>query len=122
MPHDLGTAIHAALQNPILGMALAIAPLIILMLGLKLYRDRHATHPESLRKCVHIGMGLVTLTFPWLFHSPWPVLVLAGCAAALLFSIKAFAPLRKLMGGVVDGVDRQSHGEIYFPMAVALLY
>ena len=68
MLHGVGASIQAALANPFVGMMLAVAPLIVLMLGLKLYRDRHSTHPELLRKYVHIGMGLVTLTFPWLFH------------------------------------------------------
>jgi len=122
MPHRPGVWIVAALANPIVGIALVIAPLIVLMLGLKFYRDRHSAHPELLRKCVHIGMGLVTLSFPWLFHEVWPVLVLAGSAAVLLLSIKAVGPMRKLMGGVVDGVERQSYGEIYFPAAVAVLF
>jgi hypothetical protein len=29
-------------------------------------------------------MGLVTLTFPWVFHEAWPVLALAVLAVAAL--------------------------------------
>ncbi len=108
--------------NPLAGILLTLL-LLGLMLGcLKAYHVRFAPHPELLRKLVHIGMGLVTLSFPWLFDRPWPVMVLAVAAVALLIAVKAPGPLREVLGGVVDSVERPSHGDVYFPVAVALLF
>ena len=39
----------------------------VLLGGLTLCRRWAAPHPELLRKLLHAGMGLVTLSFPWLF-------------------------------------------------------
>ena len=122
MSHDIAAAIRELLANPLAGIVLTLLLFGGLMIVLKVYREKCAPHPELLRKLLHIGMGLVTLSFPWLFARPWPVFVLAGVAAALLLAIKAPGPLRKLMGGVVDGVERQGYGDIYFPIAVALLF
>jgi phytol kinase len=36
--------------------------------------------------------------------------------------LRTFRSLRRLRGGVIDGVNRKSLGEIYFPLAVGLVY
>src|SRR4051812_25876345 len=92
--------------NPIAGVIVIIVLLCTLMAILKVLRTRRAVHPELLRKVVHILIGLVTLSFPWLFAEPWPVIAIAAVSSALMVAVKAPGPLRKLMGGVVDGVER----------------
>ncbi|GAB4453149.1 MAG: hypothetical protein OHK0029_05360 [Armatimonadaceae bacterium] len=113
---------------PVVAMALVAAVLGALLLGLRSLRGR--VHPEIVRKLLHVGMGLVTLSFPWLFSASWPVWVLAAGASLLLLLLKrgnraggaAGNALRAQLGGVVDGVQRESLGEIYFPLAVAVLF
>jgi phytol kinase len=83
---------------------------------------RFQLHPELSRKLVHIVMGVVTLSFPWLFSASWPVLLLAVLAVAALAGTRLLAPLRNRFGGVLHGVKRHSLGEIYFPLAVAALF
>ena len=68
----------AWLSNPLIGMGLMLTLLCGFMMGLKAASVRYALHPELLRKLLHVGLGLVTLSFPWLFARPWPVFVPLG--------------------------------------------
>ncbi|MBC8135102.1 MAG: hypothetical protein H8F28_04340 [Fibrella sp.] len=111
------------LLPPIPGMLLVLVVLGGLMLGLRVLRHRRDLHPELTRKLLHIGMGLVTLTFPWLFSTAvWAVVTLGVLASVSLYALRRSSALRKRFGGVLDGVSRDSLGEIYFPVAVAALF
>ncbi len=96
--------------------------LLLLMAALKLLKWRYDIHPELSRKLLHILMGAVTLTFPWVFSHWWPVVVLAAAAMTLLLSIRLISFLQKGLGDVLGGVDRAGWGEVYFPISVCLLF
>jgi len=106
--------------HPLISMALVVGTLLGMMRGLRTLKGR--LHPELLRKLLHVGMGLVTLSFPWLFASDWPVVILAVGSSAGLLLLRQSSALRSRLGGVVDGVERQSFGEVYFPIGVAVLF
>lgn len=106
--------------HPVVGMLLVGLALGGMMLGLRKLKER--LHPELLRKLLHIGMGLVTLSFPWLFTNLWPVITLAALSSVLMLLLRQSSALRSRFGGVVDGVKRESLGEVYFPVAVAVLF
>ncbi len=108
--------------NPWLGMGMVLGVFGTLMAGLQAYRRSSPTDPEVLRKLLHLGMGLLTLSFPWVFASAWPVLLLAALFAIGLAALRIFQPMQRLLGGVIDGVHRDSLGEIYFPLAVGLVF
>lgn len=57
-----------------------------------------------------------------MFTERWPVLLLTAGSAIILAAIKFVKPLRKPLGQVVDGVARTTLGEIYFPVAVAIVF
>jgi phytol kinase len=95
----------------------------LLWLGaLKLYQHFRSPDPEHLRKLLHTGSGLLTLSFPWLFDTPTPAILLCAASASLLLAVKVIPAFRRELGQVVDGVDRETLGEVYFPIAVALLF
>ena len=108
--------------NHWLGMGMVLAIFGVLIGGLRAYRRSRSADPELVRKLLHLGMGLLTISFPWLFASAWPVLLLAALFALGLTALRISPPLRRLLGGVIDGVNRKSLGEITFPFAVGLLY
>jgi phytol kinase len=111
------------MMNPWLGITLVLAILAGVMTTLRWVNHRFAPHPEIVRKSLHLGMGLTTLTFPWLFDQSWPVLVLAGVTVPGLLLVRRSGRLKARLGGVIDGVQRtESLGEIYFPLGVAGLY
>lgn len=108
--------------HPLLGMALALAALVVLMGMLSLYGRRRPLDPELSRKLFHAGGGLVALAFPLLFADAWPVLALAALTGTGLHALKRVRALRDGPGAVLYAVGRSSHGELYFPLSVALLF
>jgi phytol kinase len=110
------------IENPWLGIGLVLGVLGTLMTLLRLYQVLVAPHPEVTRKLLHIGMGLTTLTFPWLFGELWPVALLAALSVALFLALRVVKALKQGLGSVVGGVDRASLGEVYFPVSVAILF
>lgn len=104
------------------GILLVLILLAGLMAAVKWGSGRYSLHPELSRKLVHVVMGLLTLSFPWLFSEPWPVLLLALLAVSALAGVRHLPPLRQRFEGVLDGVNRTSLGEIYFPIAVTALF
>ncbi len=74
-------------------------------------------HPEILRSCC-VGMGLVVISFPWVFdrrgHAPAGGPIDEGTAC-----LKCVPPLHDGVGSVLTGVHRPSFGEVCFPLAVA---
>ena len=66
-----------ALGNPLVAAVAVVLALLGLLAGLRLLRQRVTLHPELARKLSHLGFGLITLTFPWLFHSAGPVIVVS---------------------------------------------
>ena len=109
-------------MNPVLGIASVLAALGILIPGVKALRTRGIVQPETSRKLVHLGMGIVCLTLPWIFNELWPVWVLAGLAVLILSSLRCVPLLRRQIGGVLHDVNRASLGEIYFPLGVAVVF
>lgn len=108
--------------HPLLGIALVLLALGGLAGLLALWKAKRNPHPELLRKTLHMGMGLITLSFPWLFAESWPVWTLAVLAMGLMTLLKRPGKLKDQLGGVVHGVQRRSLGDLYFPFAVALVF
>lgn len=109
-------------MSPWLGIALVLGSLGALAGGLKLLEPRLG-NPELARKGLHVGIGLVACSFPWLFSEAWPVLTLAGATVAALLLVKLTPALRGGVGSVLHGVDRDdSLGDVLFPVAVAALF
>ena len=109
-------------QHPWAGIALAAASFGALVAALKWYAFRRATaHPETRRKLLHVGSGLLTLPFPFLFADVWPVLLLTGSTAVFLAAVKFLPPGRRRFGGILPGVGRTTFGELCFT-AVAMVF
>jgi phytol kinase len=109
-------------MNPAMGI-LAFFAALTLILGLVQWLARFPRfHGEIRRKIVHICMGLLTLSFPWLFKSDKPVWILALIATVLLIFMRTFALLRNTLGKALHDVQRKSYGEICFPWAIASVF
>jgi phytol kinase len=105
-----------------LGIALELALLASLMAGLTLYQRWYPLSPETSRKLFHIGGGLTTLTFPWVFTSSWPIILLALITIPSLLALKYIRSFKGNLGTILYRIDRKSFGEIYFPLSVCLLF
>jgi len=110
------------MMHPLVAVGLVLAVLGGAMLGIRSAGRQWAWHPELSRKSVHVAMGLVCLTFPWLFKEVWPVWLLAGMAALALGAVRVAPGLGAGLGQVLNGVQRESWGELVFPIAVAFVF
>lgn len=98
---------------------------IILGVGLPLVRvisTRCGTSPEVSRKTVHVLMGLVCISFPWVFERSLPVWVLAAVAVLPLAIVRSIPALKSGIGSALHGIKRPSYGEILFAPAVAAVF
>jgi phytol kinase len=78
--------------------------------------------PEVLRKGLHVTMGLTTLTFPWLFESAWPVLLVVAACAIAFVGVHAHLPLLRRLARALERIRRVSVGEFCFVAATAILF
>ncbi|MBB6099516.1 phytol kinase [Deinobacterium chartae] len=109
-------------MSPLPGIVGALLVLGGCMVGLRLLQRRYHPHPELVRKLMHLCVGATALSFPLLFHDPQPVWWICGVAIAFMLALKYVSPLRALLGGVLDSVDRFSLGDVYFLAGVAVLF
>jgi phytol kinase len=105
------------------GLAItAVLGLAVILLLLLALCKRFAIGPESLRKLAHVGTGLLALSFPFVFSSLLPVVLVCGLAVLLLGAVSFIPALRSKLGASLYSVGRSSRGEFYFPAAVAILF
>ena len=83
---------------------------------------RKIVHPEVSRKALHISMGLVALSFPWLFPEPTWFFVSFSTIIGILALVKFQPGVRNLIGRALYNVERRSGGEIYFALTIVALY
>jgi phytol kinase len=102
---------------------LLVAGLLIALMGLLAAAVRRfGLAPEWGRKLLHVAMGSVTLSFPWLIGQPAPVLLLAALSGVWLLAVRLSPRLRIHFGSAVHAVERPSWGEIYFAAGTAVSY
>ncbi len=75
------------------------------------------SNTEVSRKTVHLLGGLTALSFPYLFVSHWTVLALSVSFCAIMLITKRKGILKS-----VHDVERKSHGGIYYPAAIYLIF
>jgi len=108
--------------HPAFAILLVLGLLAASMALLSAAARKHGVAPELVRKLLHVEMALVTLSFPWLFTSAWPVIVLA-CAAVLWFRLlQASDWLEARFGYALRAGRRDSKGETWFACGVCLAY
>lgn len=78
--------------------------------------------PEVLRKGLHISMGLTTLSFPWLFDTPWPVVLVAGASAIAFLTFRTRFVLFRRLSRAMQGIKRVSVGEYCFVAATCIVF
>lgn len=109
-------------MSPFLVVILILGILTTLLWAVAVVGRRWNWSGEVSRKVVHVGMGLTCLTFPLVFREVWPVLLLAALSILFLISIRVFPVLKASLGGVLGATGRSSWGEIWFPLAVAVVF
>ena len=107
---------------PWAGILASVAAGIMLLAAIAVWKAQFSPHPEVARKLLHVGNGAIALVFPWLFRESWPVFIVIGAALSILAALRfGPVPVRRL-SMVLDDVDRLSRGDVWFLVAVALLF
>lgn len=78
--------------------------------------------PEVLRKGIHVSMGLTTLSFPWLFDTPWPVVLVAGASAIAFLGLRLRFVVFRRLARAMQGIKRVSVGEYCFVAATCIVF
>lgn len=102
-------------------IAVSIALLIAVMAGVKLLAKYCHLSAELQRKCVHVAIGLYTLTLPFTFSEPWPVLALVTLAVLIMLVLR-LPYFAKGFGSTLHGVQRKSYGELFLPISVGFIF
>ena len=108
--------------HPWAAIAVILAAFLLLVAVVLALHRFARTPPELTRKLLHTGSGLLTLSFPLLFAELWPVLLLCAAAALLVAAFKLLPAVRRHGGAAIDGVNRATFGELYFPISVAVVF
>ena len=96
------------------GLAAALLSMLALLGAL-----RGRMHAEVSRKVAHVGLGVALVALPWLLLDIVHVVALVLMALGVMLAIRLVPALRARYGGVVHGVRRSGHGDLYFPVAAA---
>lgn len=107
-------------MSPWVGMSAVMIILVAMIHGLSRLNKSEIGSPEMIRKTLHVVMGLIALSFPWIFADAWPVLTLSIIASLLIAVIKV-AHMHDWQP-VVCAKGRESVGEIVFPLSIGLTF
>ena len=99
-------------QQMIITAALGLSFLALFGIAEMLYHYAKVK-AEITRKTVHTGTGILTLLFPVLLNSHWPVLFLCSSFAMILFLSLRYNLLKS-----VNAIGRRSYGSISYPISV----
>lgn len=105
-----------------LAIVFELTAFLLLFAALEVWSRKTSVRPETTRKLLHVGSGILTLAFPFVFVELWPVALLSGGAGLVLAAARFVPVLRARCGGVVGRVERASWGEFYFPLSVVILF
>lgn len=101
---------------------LIISALLILLSFIRWCQIRFNLHPEITRKIMHIALGLASLGFPWVFKENWEMIVFFITALSVLLGLRFLKSFKSNLGVVLHNIDRKSGGELYFLLAILILF
>ncbi|MEA2077494.1 MAG: DUF92 domain-containing protein [Candidatus Marinimicrobia bacterium] len=73
-------------------------------------------HPHTTRRLVHILVGLLVCSAPFIFESRQPVLLVA-----IIFTVLNYLAIKKDMIKSIHETERLSYGTVYFPISFFIL-
>ena len=98
-----------------------VSLLFLALLVIKIIEKKTNINGELKRKLFHVSMGLVMLTFPYIFNSALSVGILGIIALAVLRVLK-HSKLKNSLGTILYSVNRESLGEIFFVVSVFTIF
>jgi len=78
--------------------------------------------PETKRKIIHVLTGLISLSFPWLFSGPLPVIFMIAASLVTMAALRTPAMKNHSMSTTLHDVQRKSFGDFYILISIAFLF
>lgn len=103
------------------GILFVVALLLVALIIIKIIEKKANINGETKRKLFHMTMGLVMLTFPYIFKSIISVGILGSIALIVLLMLK-HTKLKNSLGTILYSVSRESLGEIFFVISVFTIF
>ncbi len=100
---------------------LVLILIFIALIIIKIIEKKSNINAELKRKSFHVSMGIVMLSFPYIFKSTYSVGVL-GIIALIIMVILKRTKLKNSIGTVLYSVNRESLGEVFFIIAVFSIF
>lgn len=104
-------------QQELIYMAIYAGSFLALFSVAELLYHYAKVYVEITRKIVHIGTGLITLSFPLVLTTHWSVLILTVSFVAILGISKKFKLLKS-----INSISRISRGSVLYPIIIYLTY
>ena len=95
--------------------------LVFILILIKLIDKKFKLDGEVKRKIFHVSMGLIMLTFPYIFSYSLSVGILGIIAIIFLYLLKN-TKLKEILGTALYSVERESMGEIFFAISVFIVF
>ena len=108
------------MTEPWIGLGLVVATFAALLAIFSMIGP--LLQPEVLRKGLHISMGLTALTFPWLFDTSWPVVLIAGASTVTFLAFRTRFLLFRRLAAAMRRIKRVSVGEYCFVIATCVIF
>lgn len=115
------TIINAITEIEWFSILFVVLVLLIALIIIKIIEKKYDLNPEIKRKLFHMSMGIVMLTFPYIFTSVISVGVLGVIALIVLFLLK-YTKLKNSLGTILYSVSRESLGEVFFVISVFSIF
>jgi hypothetical protein len=112
LPPPTGTLADEAVRAAAVALAMALAFAVA-----EAWRHHAAPPAEWTRKFIHSAVGVVCMTFPWVFARAETPILLGVASGALLLVARRAGWFPSLFA-----VERGSWGELYFPAAAILCF
>jgi len=100
---------------------LVVVLLLLALVLIKIVERKYDLNPEIKRKLFHMSMGVVMLTFPYIFKSIYSVGTL-GLIALIVLTLLKHTKLKNSLGTILYSVERESLGEIFFVVSVFTIF
>ena len=109
------------MDNPFVALLLPSLLIVPAMGLLSRVRSRSLLGAEIRRKALHVSVGLVGLSFPFLLREPASIVFALALVVAWMLAVRFVPALGARFGCVLHGAGRASWGELWFAVSIALL-
>ncbi|MBI5203182.1 MAG: hypothetical protein HY925_16445 [Elusimicrobia bacterium] len=109
-------------MSPASGLAVEIAAAYFMLFTLSALGALNGMRPVWVRKLAHACTSLLALSYPAVLRDNWAVAAMCGVILAHLAVIRAWPPANSKFGVILGGLERDSWGDLFLPVAIGATY